>query len=299
MSTAVAVAWQASVRVPAAAVAAFEHALAPFGDLAIFEDDRPLPGKDAAYWRLDLYCVELPDAAELGERLSHAAEVAGIEPPELVVIPLQARDWVSESRGRRGAVRVGRFFIHELTDPVSPPPGSLVLCIEAGQAFGTGAHQTTHACLLALDRLARFRRCRSVLDLGCGSGVLSLAAARLWRAPVRAGDIDPIAVRITRENARINRLGWYVRGVETDGIRRPAALYGGGPHDLVIANILADPLRRLASRLSATLVPGGHMVLSGFFRHQEGRVLAAYRARGLRLAWRERVGDWSALVLRR
>jgi ribosomal protein L11 methyltransferase len=149
---------------------------------------------------------------------------------------------------------------------------------------------------LALDHLARGRRFRRPLDLGCGTGILAMAMALTWRVPVMAADVDPVAVAVARENARRNGLGRWVRARVSDGIAKREVAQGG-PYDLIAANILARPLARLAPALASHLAAGGAVVLSGLLVSQEAQVSAAYRAQGLRLARRHRLGEWSTLVM--
>jgi ribosomal protein L11 methyltransferase len=173
------------------------------------------------------------------------------------------------------------------------PHGVIAMRIEAGMAFGTGHHETTALCLSVLSDLARVRRFRNVLDLGTGTGLLAIGAVKLWRLPVMASDIDPVAVEITRENARANGVAPLVQAVTADGLDNPA-LKRRAPYDLIIANILAGPLTRLAPSITAALAPGGVLVLSGLLRDQENLVTSFYK--GLRFLGRQRMGPWSALV---
>jgi ribosomal protein L11 methyltransferase len=170
--------------------------------------------------------------------------------------------------------------------------------IEAGLAFGTGHHESTALCLSFISDLARRRRFRSALDLGCGTGVLAIAMERLSRSHILATDVDPVAVAVARENARINGSGTRVRVVSADGLAHPI-LNGAAPFDLIVANILAGPLTRLAPSIAASLSPSGLALLSGLLRWQENLVLSYYRSHGLRLRARRRDGLWSALLLER
>jgi ribosomal protein L11 methyltransferase len=161
-------------------------------------------------------------------------------------------------------------------------------------AFGTGHHETTALCLGVLSDLAKRRTFVNVLDLGCGTGLLAIGAAKLWRRPVLASDIDPVAVEVTEENARGNGVAPLVRAVVADGLTSPA-LATAAPYDLIIANILAGPLTHLAMSISAALAPGGMLVLSGLLHNQENMILSFYHR--LRFVARHRDGPWSALVL--
>ena len=170
--------------------------------------------------------------------------------------------------------------------------------IEAGMAFGTGHHETTALCLAVLSDLAKRRRYRNVLDLGCGTGLLAIGAAKLWRRRVLASDIDPVAIAVTRENAAINGEAPLVQALIADGLTNPAIAHKR-PFDLIVANILAGPLTRLAPAVARALEPGGTLVLSGLLKWQENLVAAYYRPLGLILRQTRREGTWSALVLER
>lgn len=216
----------------------------------------------------------------------------------VVVAPLPDQDWIKHSQEGLAPVRAGRFFLYGAHDAGAVPAGVIPIRIEAGLAFGTGHHETTALCLNALSRLATRRRFAHVLDLGCGTGVLAIGAAKLWRQPVLATDIDPIAVEVARENARANGVAPLVRAAVADGLTHPA-IARMAPFDLVLANILATPLAQLAPALSAAVASRGIAVLSGLLRNQENLVLSFYRAQGLKLRQALRDGPWSALVLER
>lgn len=252
----------------------------------------------AGLWRVEALAAAAPDRAALDAALTRAAITAGLPPPPLVIAPLEARDWLAENRRTFPPIAAGRFFVHDANFIGAAPPGSVALRLEAGHAFGSGHHETTRGCLLALDGLARGRVFRRAVDLGCGSGILALAMARCWHVPVLAADVDPIALDVTRENARRNGVAAQVRTVLSDGWRaaplRPPARF-----DLVTANILAAPLRAMAPALARGLAPGGVAVLSGLLAWQEAMVLTACRTVGLRLLHRVRLGDWPTLILAR
>jgi ribosomal protein L11 methyltransferase len=170
--------------------------------------------------------------------------------------------------------------------------------IEAGLAFGTGHHETTALCLRVLSDLSKKRRFDNVLDLGCGTGLLAIGAAKLWRKPVLASDIDVVAVEVTKENARANDEGPLVRALTADGLTHPA-LSKQAPYDLIIANILAGPLTKLAPEIARALAPGGIAVLSGLLEWQENMVVSFYRPHGLILRGTRRESHWSAVTLER
>jgi ribosomal protein L11 methyltransferase len=223
------------------------------------------------------------------------SELIGVD---VISAPLPDQDWIGQSYEGLPPVRAGRFFVYGAHDAGEVPPGVVPIRIEAGLAFGTGHHETTALCLTALSDLAKRRRYERVLDVGCGTGVLAIAAAKLWRRRVLATDIDPVAVTVTRENARSNGVSPYLRADLADGLTHPA-IRGRAPFDLILANILARPLTQLAPGISAALAPGGIAVLSGLLRWQENLVLAFYRTRGLGVRRILRQEPWSALMLER
>jgi len=211
-----------------------------------------------------------------------------------LVEPLPDQDWIRLSQEGLPPVRAGRFFIYGAHDAGTVPHGVLPIRIEAGLAFGTGHHETTALCLEVLSDLARERSFRNVLDLGTGTGLLAIGAAKLWKRRVLASDIDPVAVEVTRENARGNDVGPLVRAVVADGLANPI-LSRAAPYDLLIANILAGPLTQLAPSIIRSLAPGAVLVLSGLLNNQEKLVTSFYR--DLRFISARRMGPWSALVL--
>lgn len=230
--------------------------------------------------------TEAPDAAWLSR----------ITGREIAVAPLPDQDWIRLSQQGLPPVRAGRFFVYGAHDAGTVPHGVIPMKIEAGLAFGTGHHETTALCLSVLSDLARERAFRNVLDLGTGTGLLAIGAVKLWRRPVLASDIDPVAVDVTRDNARANGVGHLVRAVTADGLTSPV-LSRGAPYDLLIANILAGPLTQLAPAIQKAMAPGAVLVLSGLLTNQEGLVTSFYRS--LRFVGRRRMGPWSALVLQK
>jgi ribosomal protein L11 methyltransferase len=242
-------------------------------------------------WSIEALCETRPNRKEVLAALSRlGTPVASFD-------YLPPKDWVSESQRLHAPIRAGRFFIHGSHFRGKPPKGSQPILLDAGMAFGTGRHETTKGCLLALDRLARGgRKVRRPLDLGCGSGILAIAIARLWSVPVLAADTDKPSVAVARQNADINGVGALVRTLRSHGFQG-AALRQGGPFDLIAANILAKPLCRLAPGFARHLAPGGRLLLSGLMVDQEEEVLAAQIRAGLKLLERKRLGDWSTLLL--
>lgn len=283
--------WAAIVVVPAVAAPAFEEALA-YDDAALSSFE--LTGTPNR--RVEAIFAAPPPQGELQARIALAATATGIPVPALSVAPLPDKDWVAESQKGQPPVRAGRFFIYGPHSRGIAPPGATALEITAGRAFGTGQHQTTLGCLITLDRLAKRRQFRHVFDLGCGSGVLALAAASVWRRPVLASDIDPWAARMTEFHARRNHLGPWLRAVCADGLAHPA-IRAAAPFDLIFANILAGPLEWLAQDLRRHAMPGARIVLAGLLNHQERQVRAAYIDRAMCLEQRLVLDGWTILTM--
>lgn len=245
---------------------------------------------------VEAYYAFAPNLAQIATALS---EVPGarLGVPVATVVPDE--NWVSLSQAALPPVEAGRFVVHGSHDRARVGFRLSALEVEAGEAFGTAHHATTQGCLIALDRLTRQRGFENVLDLGCGSGVLAIAAARaLPDARIIASDIDPIATNVARANARLNRVAARIKFATATGLDHPA-LRRGVPYDLVLANILAGPLIRLARELRPAMAPGGLAVLSGLLVTQAPQVIAAYRAAGFHLTNRQDIAGWSTLTLTR
>ncbi|GAA0546828.1 ribosomal protein L11 methyltransferase [Rhizomicrobium palustre] len=224
--------------------------------------------------------------------------IAKITGRQVHVQLLPDADWIRLSQQGLPPVRAGRFFVFGSHDAGQVPHGVIPMRIEAGMAFGTGHHETTALCLSVLSDLAKTRRYDNVLDLGTGTGLLAIGAAKLWKKTVLASDIDPIAVEVTRENAVANEEGPRVRALIADGPTHPT-LFEKAPFDLILANILAGPLTHLAPQICAVLGKRGTLVLSGLLHWQENLVLSFYRPHGLTVKEIRRDGSWSALVLQK
>ena len=224
---------------------------------------------------------------------------------ELSAERLPETDWVTESQKGLEPIRAGQFIVHTPEHSPDAAPGTHRFVIPAGQAFGTGHHETTAGCLAMLSRIrASGAVVRNCVDVGTGTGLLAFAAMKLWpRAIVTASDIDPLATSVTMENAEANDITTGARGGEltvtiADGMAHPL-IAARGPYDLVIANILAGPIIEMADDFAAAMVPGGHLLLAGLMRDQEAAVRAACRRHGLRLAAKRIEGDWPVLWMRK
>jgi ribosomal protein L11 methyltransferase len=247
-------------------------------------------------WQVAIHFRDPPDEAGLRAQVAIAAGDAAAA--ALRIEQVAAADWVAESLAGLKPVRAGRFVVHGAHDRASLRPNDLGIEIEAALAFGTGHHGTTRGCLLALDDLAKRRRARRVLDIGTGSGVLAMAAAKIWPARVVASDIDRVAVDAARANTRLNGVAPTIKLLCAAGANT-RAITAQAPYDLIFANILLGPLLRLAVPLRRLMAPGARMVLSGLLPSHANAVLAIYRAQGLMLERRVPLDGWVTLVLRR
>jgi ribosomal protein L11 methyltransferase len=247
-------------------------------------------------WDISVHFAEAPDQSSIRELVGIAAgdEVARAIHFDIV----EAKDWVKTTLEQLVPVRAGRFIVHGAHDRERVPPNKLGIEIEAALAFGTGHHGTTRGCLILLDEVLKAWCPRRVLDLGTGTGVLAIAAAKALHGRVLASDIDPLAVRVAAGNARLNGAGDLVETIRAIGFSAPQ-FKRRGPFDLVLANILANPLRQMATPLSRHLAPGALVILSGLLPHQASSVVAAYRARGLVLKRHIRIEGWSSLLMQK
>ena len=278
--------WKASVTLAKAragdAAAVFE--LAPPQPQAVLVEEEPF-GANAT---VEALYAEMPDGELLARLLGDDVHVS--------LLPDQ--DWIRLSQEGLPPVRAGRFFVYGAHDEGVVPHGVIPLRVEAGLAFGTGHHESTAMCLALLSDLAKRRHFSRMLDLGCGTGVLAMGMAKLWRQHLLAADIDPVAVSVARENAELNGLRPLVQTLVADGLENDR-LKRAAPFDCLVANILAGPLTRLAPQIAAVLAPRGMLILSGLLRWQENLVLSFYRPHGLVLCEARRDGNWSALLLER
>lgn len=246
-------------------------------------------------WDITAYFADPPDQASIRDLVGIAA---GEEVAQAITFDtVEAKDWVKATLEDLVPVAAGRFVVHGRHDRARVAPNKLGTEIEAALAFGTGHHGTTRGCLLLLDHVLKAHRPRRVLDLGTGTGVLAIAAAKALHENILASDIDPVSVKVAQQNARLNSAGHLVRAISATGFS--ARQFGdAGPFDLVLANILANPLRQLATPMARHLAPSALVILSGLLTPQAASVISAYRARGLVPVRHLRIDGWSSLLLR-
>jgi ribosomal protein L11 methyltransferase len=246
-------------------------------------------------WSVEVFFAEAPDEDAIRALITPLVEH---DLPDDAFSTVAARDWVKASLDGLRPVRAGRFLVHGAHDRAEARVNDIAIEIEAGLAFGTGHHGTTAGCLAALDSVLKQRRPRAVLDVGTGTGVLGIAAARALGRRVVAGDIDPVAVAVARDNAALNGARGTVQFYVAPGVRHALA-NRSRRFDLVMANILARPLMRLARDLARVVAPGGDLILSGLLLADVPGILAAYRLQGFALRRRTAREGWATLVLAR
>lgn len=245
-------------------------------------------------WLVEVYFRDEPNR----EAVIELIQLAAGSPVDVAFDAFGEKDWVQASLDGLAPVRAGRFTIHGSHDRDKVPQNTIAIEIEAALAFGTGHHGTTRGCLLALDRLLKVRQPRRVIDIGTGTGVLAIAAARATKRRVLASDIDPVAIATARNNIRFNKAGPYVSTLVARGTGA-RAIAANRPYDLVFANILVGPLVRLAAPIGRLIAPGATVILSGLLHAHANAALSAYRLQGLHLVHRYRIDEWTTLVLRR
>lgn len=248
--------------------------------------------EDSGIWEVSGYFTETPDEIEL----ALLAAAFGVSP--FVVAEVPDTDWVDKVRRELTPVEAGRFFVYGSHDADKIPEGAEPLLIEAAMAFGTGHHGTTLGCLKALDHLvSNGFAAKSVADIGCGTAVLAMGAARMWSDSIIASDIDEVAVEVAMTNLRANGLQDKVACVEAAGFGHPD-LASRAPYDLVFANILKQPLIHLAPDMAKSLAPGGYAILSGILTRQAQEVIDVYKDQGFDVYMQNDIGDWVTLMLK-
>lgn len=231
----------------------------------------------------------------LKEKLASYYKEKNLLLPEFQIQSLQDEDWVSMVYKDFPPLHLGQFYIYGSHVKETPPQGLIPLCINAATAFGSGQHESTEGCLKALTLLAQKESFSHPLDMGCGSGILALAMASLWKAPTVACDNDPEAVKVTLKNARLNHLEAYIEAFVSDGFSGLKMK----TFDIITANILAGPLCQMAGDAVSALSSGGFIILSGLLNRQAANVIDAYRSHGAKLVDQLFLGDWSTLILRK
>lgn len=285
--------WRVAVTVADAdAAAAAMDAFIELESVSTFEE------KPGGAWRVEGLTNDSPDRGALIARLALAWLGLAGSPPQPLWERLPPTDWLRINQASFPPLALDRYFIYGSHHHGRVPAGSIGLLIDAATAFGTGEHATTRGCLHAMDALARKGRMHRTLDMGTGTGVLAIAAAKTWHRRVEARDIDPEAVRVAAHNARRNGVAQLVAVRQSAGYR-DRFVAKAGPYELITANILARPLALMARDLGRALAPGGIAILSGLLPWQENVVLAAHRLQRLRLCQRVVIDGWSTLVLAR
>lgn len=289
--------WSVELDVPVDLVPAAEDLLAEAG-IAVSSYEVVKPGMAMSPdWRVQVLFDAPPDETEWRQRLKEVAD--GLDIPAVIRFAhLPPQDWVRHTNKLNAPVHAGRFFLYGAHDAGQVPPGKLGILLDAGLAFGTGRAPSTYGCLQAIDDLCRVAPPRKMLDMGTGSGVLAMAAAKTGARAVLAADIDPVATDVTRDNVRLNGLSQRVAAITASRPDDPR-LTVAGPYDLVVANILAGPLCHMATGLARLVASGGHLVLSGLLAREERLIVARYRATGLSLARRLPREGWHTLVFHR
>lgn len=289
--------WRVVISVTAESVNAFEEALNPFCEaISWFATDSE--GK----WRVEGLSQSKPDGPTLATALSVVASVFSITIPEIIIVPVGPRDWVADSLRMFSPTNAGRFFVYGTHYQTRLPVGRIPILLNPGRAFGSGEHATTMGCLLAISDLVGRLKFKMPIDMGCGSGILSIAIAKAWRVPVQAFDVDTNAVLVAKENIRRNGVAPLVRARRSNGYGSPEVKQAA-PYDLIVSNILANPLCQMAknmSRTSRNISMGGCVViLAGFLDCDVNRVYAAHYAQGFRLMRSYHIKGWCTIVLKR
>ena len=288
--------WRIAIDLP-------DQSCVPIFDEAISFDDAVVTAREidgGPRWSLICHCAVEPDRAVLETRIAIAAASAAIDPPDVLIEEMPPIDWVAEYQSRTKPVTIGNFFIYPSHFRDDLPAGLIGIKLDAGNAFGTGEHESTSGCLVALEQLRDDGIAVDCgLDMGCGSAILAIAMARLWpTGNFIAVDSDPDSVRTAAENVADNNCADTVSVAESDGYGA-AVVQSPAPYDLIAANILARPLMAMAPDAAASLKVGGHAVLAGILTEQAEMVSGAYVAAGFTAADRLAMGKWPTLVLTR
>ncbi len=288
--------WQLRVFVEPESLEAFSDLLDDYSEATLFREIEE--GENKGKWELEIISREMPDMAKLTASFAVMAQAMGVEEPKPEVTRIENKNWLKESLISFPPVELGNFYIYG-SHIKNPEHGNKIpIRIDAATAFGSGEHQTTKGCLMAMQDIAKRRNIQNTLDMGCGSGILSVAAAKLWPTEVFGVDIDEESVRVSNENARINGVAKRVKAEAGNGYNN-GHVAQKGQYDLILANILARPLVKMAKDLEKNLAKDGYAVLSGLLNRQEKWVINAHRIVGLKLVKVYRINGWSALVMSR
>jgi ribosomal protein L11 methyltransferase len=284
--------WEIVVELPSRqGLADFEAALE---NITIGISSLEVPGTPK--WRLTGYCMDEPSRPQvesllLGTRKGIQNEISSLE-----IRLVEERDWVAETEQSLGPIHVGPYFVHGSHVITLPPTNSIAIRIDAGMAFGTGNHETTRGCLWAIEHLYIEDGPRKPVDVGTGSGILAIALAKRFGIRVVAGDNDPVAIDVAVENARINGVSESISFHVSEGLS-DVAIQASIPFDLVIANIVANPLIEMTGEISQAIAPEGHVILSGILSEQAEEVLNHYQQHGFTFDDRLIENEWETLIL--
>ena len=249
--------------------------------------------EETGEWVFEATCEDAPNLesfSELAERTLGGAVDFRVETIDPEV------NWIAKSLEGLQPVSAGGFYIYGSHETAPVPPGFTGIRIDAAQAFGTGHHETTTGCLEALDRTLKRQRPRNILDVGTGTGILAIAAAKRTRLPILASDIDPVAVSTTMANAADNGVGKNIIAIEATGLDH-RLIARNAPYDLIVANILAGPLQALAPAIGRVADRHATIILSGILNTQAARVIAAYARAGIVLRQRLVRKEWTTLLM--
>ena len=254
------------------------------------------------HWNIEALFLTSPDEAVIAQLLAPVFVQHGLAPCAIQIEKLPQRDWLAENRASFPALHIGRFWIYGSHIDDAPPPASLPLLVDAAQAFGSGTHPTTEGCLRAMDMIDRRYKGgapRQTLDMGCGSAILGMAAAKLWpSSKVMGADNDPVAIKVAEGNRVRNRIAPSQMRLGVSAGFSGRSVRQHGPYDVILANILAGPLRKMAPSLMPHLADNGWLILSGILNHQAAMVAQAYGMVGARLWAKICIGEWTSLVMR-
>ncbi|MEQ8227061.1 MAG: 50S ribosomal protein L11 methyltransferase [Rhodospirillales bacterium] len=283
--------WSIAFRADTADVPFLEACLEPIcAGVSAFKDE------DRGDWKVEGISVDEPDRQQLRAALNSAFPEGTAPAPVFDLIP--PKDWLKENQFEFPPLAVGRFFLHGTHYDGDFPLGMVPILLDSGTAFGSGEHGSTAGCLQLLLKMAPRHRPTRILDMGCGSGILGIAAAKLFRAPVVATDIDDEAARVTAFNAERNGVGHLLTATSGVGYASPI-VRGAAPYDLIFENILARPIRKLSRTLAQHLTPGGIAIMSGLLVRDAHLVITAHRRQGLRLVRHTTINGWRSLVMRK